>query len=121
MLFHAYPPGTPLVHPNAHGSTVYLPNLGNPRPVFNGGKEDSILNLQGIPPPTLYGQSISLVPSLGHQTQTNQKRSRSPSPPPQLFHSYKPAALSPYSSSILSFSVFMTCILLICNFLWKKM
>ena len=101
MLFHAYPPGAPLVHSSTHGSSaVYMPNLGPSRAVYNGGgKEESILNLQGVPTPSLYGQSMNLVPSIGHQTQSNQKRSRSPSPPPQLYHSYKPPALSPYNSS----------------------
>ncbi|EFX73359.1 hypothetical protein DAPPUDRAFT_227122 [Daphnia pulex] len=99
MLFHPYPSGAPLVHPSTHGSVYMHPNLGASRPVFNGGKEESILNLQGVPPSSLYGQAINMVPSLGHQSQTNQKRPRSPSPPPpQLYHSYKPPALSPYNS-----------------------
>lgn len=98
MLFHPYQPGTQLVHPSTHGSVYMHPNLGTPRPVFNGGKEESILNLQGVPPSSLYGQSVNMVPSLGHQIQT-QKRSRTPSPPPQLYHSYKPPSLSPYNPS----------------------
>lgn len=97
MLFHPYQPGTPLVHPSTHGSLYMHPNLATPRPVFNGGKEESILNLHGVPPSSLYGQSVNMVPSLGHQIQTSQKRSRSPSPPPQLYHSYKPPSLSPYN------------------------
>lgn len=105
MLFHAYPPGTPLVHQSTHGSTVYMP-IGTSRPVFNGGKEDSIMNLQGVPPSSLYSQPINHGPTIGHQAQSNQKRSRSPSPPPQLYHSYKPTVLSPYNSSILTFHIY---------------
>ncbi|XP_057373083.1 trithorax group protein osa-like isoform X1 [Daphnia carinata] len=97
MLFHPYQTGTSLVHPSTHGSLYMHPNLGTPRPVFNGGKEESLLNLHGVPPSSLYGQPVNMVPSLGHQIQASQKRSRSPSPPPQLYHSYKPPSLSPYN------------------------
>lgn len=121
MLFHPYPSGAPLVHPSTHGSVYMHPNLGASRPVFNGGKEESILNLQGVPPSSLYGQAINMVPSLGHQSQTNQKRPRSPSPPPpQLYHSYKPPALSPYNSSIKSFLVSTILIYLLFTFFSRE-
>lgn len=105
MLFHPYHPGAPLVHSAAHGSAMYMPGLGTSRPVYNGGKEESMMGLQGPgqqqqqqPQPQLFGgQALNMAAPI-HQP-NSQKRSRSPSPPPQLYHSYKPPMLSPYNPS----------------------
>ena len=113
MLFHPYHPGAPLVHSAAHGSAMYMPGLGTSRPVYNGGKEESMMGLQGPgqqqqqqPQPQLFGgQALNMAAPI-HQP-NSQKRSRSPSPPPQLYHSYKPPMLSPYNPSKHFYNLFL--------------
>ena len=75
---------------------IFLMTDNRPRPPFKTGKDDVMLNA-----PSIYAQSISLIPSntVGPQTQPNSKRTRSPSPPPQFYHAYKPHSLSSYNSS----------------------
>lgn len=101
MLLHGYQhQGASLGVPTSHSSTSYLQNLGPSRPLYKSGKDDALISVSGGPPiPSLYGQSISLIPSLNYQGQSNAKRSRSPSPPPQLYHAFKPHNLSSYNSS----------------------
>lgn len=103
MLLHGYSTAPSLsVHPSNHAPGMYIPNLGHPRPMYKPVKEESVVNPSpsGAPQQPLYPASISLIPPLGHQGQTNPKRSHSPSPPPpQMYHSYKPPALSSYNSS----------------------
>ena len=103
MLLHGYPQVAAMGVPGNHGSNLYMQNLGPSRPMYKGVKEEGMMSVSGGPPQqSLYGQSISLIPSMGYGTQggqANPKRSRSPSPPPQLYHAYKPHSLSPYNSS----------------------
>ena len=104
MLLHGYPAGSSLsVHPGSHAPGMFIPNLGHPRPMYKPVKDESAMNTppSAAPQQPLYPASISLIPPLGHQGLANPKRSHSPSPPPsQMYHTYKPPALSPYNSSI---------------------
>lgn len=111
MLLHGYQhQGASLGVPTSHSSTSYLQNLGPSRPLYKSGKDDAMISVSGGPPmPSLYGQSISLIPSLNYQGQSNAKRSRSPSPPPQLYHAFKPHNLSSYNSSKLVIANFIKC------------
>ena len=105
MLLHGYSTGPSLsVHPSNHAPGMYIPNLGHPRPMYKPIKEETVVPSgappSGAPQQPLYPTSISLIPQLGHQGQTNPKRSHSPSPPPpQMYHTYKPPGLSSYNSS----------------------
>lgn len=102
VLLHGYPSAAPplgISNPNNQGPSVYLPSIDNrPRPPFKTGKDDVMLNAPAQS--SIYAQSISLIPSntVGPQTQPNSKRTRSPSPPPQFYHAYKPHSLSSYNS-----------------------
>jgi len=111
MLLHGYQhQGASLGVPTSHSSTSYLQNLGPSRPLYKSGKDDAMISVSGGPPmPSLYGQSISLIPSLNYQGQSTAKRSRSPSPPPQLYHAFKPHNLSSYNSSKLVIKHFLKC------------
>jgi len=108
MLLHGYSTGPSLsVHPSNHAPGMYIPNLGHPRPMYKPIKEETVVPSgappSGAPQQPLYPTSISLIPQLGHQGQTNPKRSHSPSPPPpQMYHTYKPPGLSSYNSKNVS-------------------
>ena len=100
MLVQGYPPGAPIaIHPN-HGPALYMHNVGPTRPVYKI-KEEPIGSI-APPPLSLYTPSISLIPpQQNHQGSGNQKRSRSPSPPPaQMYHPYKAQVPSPYNPSM---------------------